>query len=310
MANNAADEVHYEEPIGNGGYEFRLELFRLRLGAGAPQLALRAPWPAALAFGSCAAYALLVRGALSTTWWRGFARRHAAAHYAALCAYSAACCLAAAYELGASGEAAEFAAWLLARAGGGGAGPPRAPPALYCRPVPKWLRLVSLSFIVSKAWEWADTLVLIAQGKSLEDIGVLHLYHHATTVGLFFVVTSFPVTEKSGLLLNGFVHALMYFHFAFRLPRFMRPLLTGAQIAQLAAVTLAWIDCAQTCDEAIAFKRDHRLEFLLPFAAVPVYLLLFVRFFVEQYVLKTTKGRERVDGGEAAAAAAAKAKAH
>ena len=281
-----------QAPILNGGYEFALERARLRVGAdGAAELSLAAPWPAVLAFGSCAAYALLVAAAVSTTWWRAAVARHAKAHYAALCVYSAACALAALFEIVSSGEGADFVRWLaaLAASGGGGGGGGSAsvpPPSLYCSPVPTWLRVVSLSFIASKVWEWGDTLALIASGKSLGDIGVLHLYHHATTFFLFLFVTSMPVTEKSGLLLNGAVHALMYYHFAFRLPRWLRPLITAAQIVQLAVVTFAWIDCSRRCDEAVAYRRAHPLDYRWPFLTVPVYLALFVKFFVDQYVLK------------------------
>jgi hypothetical protein len=265
--------------IRNAGYDFALARLHLQVGGSAP-IVLAAPWPAALAFGSIAAYVLLVAWATSTTWWRARARGLEKAHYAGLCVYSAACFLAAAFELVASGEGADFVAWLASQ------DPARAPPRLYCSPMSSSLRLVSLSFIASKVWEWGDTLMLIAGGKSLGDIGGLHLYHHATTVFLFLFVSSFPVTEKSGLLLNAAVHALMYYHFAFRLPRFLRPLLTGAQIVQLVVVTYAWVDCARVCDEAIAYKRDFLLDFAAPFLTVPVYTVLFVKFFFEQYVFK------------------------
>jgi hypothetical protein len=277
--------------IANGGYQFTWALARLRLGGAS--LSLRAPWPALLAVGSCAAYVALVAAAASTTWWRASAARLAKAHHAALCVYSAACFCAALFALVQSGEAADFAEWLASPA----AGAARAP-RLYCAPVPPWLRVVSLTFIASKVWEWGDTLALLAQGKSLREIGILHLYHHCTTVLCFLFTSSFPVTEKAGLLLNGLVHALMYFHFAFRLPRAARPLLTALQIAQLAAVTYAWNDCARLCGEAAAYKRDSPLAFWTPYATVPVYLLFFVKFFAEQYCCKATANDGDGSGGE------------
>lgn len=146
--------------------------------------------------------------------------------------------------------------------------------------------MVSLSFTLSKVWEWFDTAVLIAEGKSLDKIGFLHLYHHATTFGLFLVVSSFPLTEKLGLLLNGGVHALMYYHFAFRLPKAMRPLITLTQIVQLAVVTYAWVYCSSACDEAKAYREASALSWAFPFALVPVYLALFVKFFVETFLCR------------------------
>ena len=265
----------------NGGYSFALSRARLALAGSAAPLELAAPWPAALALGSCAAYALFVIAAASSTWWRAGVRRLAQAHHGLLFAYSAAAFSAALAHLVSSGEAAEYLAWLVAP----GSGSPPAAPRLYCAPVPPWLRLVSLSFTLSKIWEWGDTLVLIAQGKSVADIGALHLYHHCTTFALFLVVANVPVTEKAGLLLNGGVHTLMYYHFAFRLPRAMRPLVTALQIVQLAVVTWWWIDATRFCADAAAYRRENALEYSFPFATVPVYLLLFVKFFVESYML-------------------------
>jgi len=285
-----------EPTIPNNGYSFTLSL--ARLGDASASLSLRAPWPAVLALGSCVAYVAVVAAAVSTTWWRAGARRLAKAHYAALCTYSTACFCAALFALVTSGEGADFAAWLVAPE----LGAVRAP-RLYCAAVPPWLRVVSLSFILSKVWEWGDTLVLIAQGKSLHEIGFLHLYHHCTTFFLFLFTSSFPVTEKAGLLLNGLVHALMYFHFAFRLPRAARPLLTALQIVQLAAVTYAWSDCVRLCDEAAAYKRDSPLSFWAPYVTVPVYLLLFIKFFVEQYCCKAKVKASGGSGGGADEAA-------
>ena len=113
------------------------------------------------------------------------------------------------------------------------------------------------------------------------------------TFFLFLFVTSMPVTEKSGLLLNGAVHALMYYHFAFRLPRWLRPLITAAQIVQLAVVTFAWIDCSRRCDEAVAYRRAHPLDYRWPFLTVPVYLALFVKFLSTSTCSRASRARAR-----------------
>lgn len=266
--------------ILNAGYEF--SLLRARVQLGDTLIDVGAPLPGLLIVGSITAYVLLLALALQTTWWRARARALARAHHAALCVYSAVVCALVAAHLVRSGEAAEFAAWLAA--------PARAPaPRLVCAPVPAWLRVVSLSFTLSKLWEWLDTAVLIAEGKSLGKIGFLHLYHHATTFGLFSVVSSFPVTEKLGLLLNGGVHTLMYYHFAFRLPKAARPLITLTQIVQLAVVTYAWIYCSSACDEYKAYRSASAASWAFPFALVPVYLVLFVKFFVETFLCRAAK---------------------
>jgi len=261
-------------------YEFSLQ--RAVISFPTVSYTVSSPIPALLLFGSVIVYVLLVYCALQTTWWRKTVKRFEKLHYFALFVFSTVSFNAAFYELIQSGEGSNFVSWLLGSQS-------QTPPRLYCTPVSISLRFVSLSFIVSKIWEWFDTLILIANDKTISDIGFLHLYHHATTFALFLITTSFPVTEKAGLLLNGLVHSFMYYHFVFRLPRFTRPLLTGIQIIQLVVVTLAWIDCSRLCVDAITFRKNHPLEFAIPFLLVPVYFLFFIKFFVEQYIIKVKK---------------------
>lgn len=256
----------------NAGYEYTLSKAIISVNG----VSITLPFPWTIAFGSIIAYILLIACALKTTFWRPFIKRIGTTHYSLLFVYSTACFLAAFYELVMSSEGTSYLSWLISHKS-------TTLPTFYCQPVPFWLRIISLSFIVSKIWEWVDTLVLLANGKSLADIGFLHLYHHSTTFFLFLFTTSFPVTEKAGLLLNGLVHSLMYFHFAYRLPKFMRPVLTGIQIIQLVTVTLLWIDCSRVCPDAIAYRAKNPIEFAIPFALVPVYIVLFVKFFLEQY---------------------------
>lgn len=143
---------------------------------------------------------------------------------------------------------------------------------------------MSLAFTASKLWEWADTLVMLERGDSLRKIGVLHLYHHATTFLLFLIVGNFAGAEKAGMLLNGFVHTLMYAHYAWRLPKVVRPLITAAQVVQLAGVTWLWHATPALCPAYARFHRDHPVEFAIPYALVPVYLALFLHFFWVSYI--------------------------
>lgn len=226
------------------------------------------PTPLILGLGSILAYIALV-----ALWPRS---RHSSrsgggyAHHVALCLYSLLAFSAALYHLVTAGELTSLRAYA-------------------CAPVPAWLRLVSLTFTVSKVWEWGDTLVMIERGDSLAKIGVLHLYHHATTFLLFLDVVNFAGTEKSGMLLNGFVHTLMYAHYAWRLPKAVRPLITAAQIVQLAGTTWLWHVTPELCPVYAAFPREHPVEFALPYALVPVYLAFFMKFFYENYVARGAK---------------------
>ena len=228
---------------------------------GLPDIRVAPPFPAAplLAAGSVLLYAFL----MFVRWPRAYARQRALRvakaaipeppwafyHHAALFAYSAFACGAAALHVVAARE--------LSLA------------AFACAPLPAWLRLVSITFTLSKLWEWLDTEVLFARGGSAKEVGFLHLYHHATTFLLFLVVQNFPGAEKSGMLLNGFVHTLMYAHYAWRLPRWARPIITAAQIVQLAAVTALWAATPTLCGGApAAFARDNAAAFATPFVSV------------------------------------------
>jgi hypothetical protein len=165
-----------------------------------------------------------------------------------------------------------------------------------CVPIPSWLRVLSITFTISKIWEWFDTAILISKGHALSKIGFLHIYHHATTFLLFLCVMNFPSGEKNGLLLNGFVHTLMYYHFAFRLPKILRPVITALQIVQLISSTYMWHVTPGLCPQYKDFRRENLIEFLIPYILVPVYCLLFFKFFIEQYLLspsKTSKSSSR-----------------
>ena len=80
--------------------------------------------------------------------------------------------------------------------------------AFLCTPVEgTWLRLVSITFTLSKIWEWLDTAFLVWLGS--QPPSFLHKYHHATTFWLFCFSTNMPASEKLGMLINGGVHAMM-----------------------------------------------------------------------------------------------------
>jgi hypothetical protein len=190
-------------------------------------------------------------------------RAKAKVHYVLLCAYSGVCCFSTLYHIYSTGEIFSLERYL-------------------CEPCPFWLRMLSLSFIFSKIWEWMDTAILIWNDSTLL---FLHCYHHATTFLLFLIVENFHGTSKSGMLLNGFVHFLMYYHYAFRLPRFMRPLITIAQIIQLAVVTYFWYISPEMCPAYAEFPVNFPVEFNIPYGLVPVYLCFFLKFFVESYMV-------------------------
>ena len=225
-------------------------------------------------------------------------------HNLALCAYSAFCCLVTLWEMNRTGQ---LFSWTL----------------LLCTPVEgTWLRFLSITFTLSKLWEWGDTLFLVALGSRPPEF--LHLYHHATTFWLFFIVMNLPGTslprlllgesktlcltllcpkrawlgpEKFGLIMNGGVHTLMYSHYYRSWPKPLVPAITVLQIVQLATVTYAWAVSPAVCPAAsfADAPKEHFLEFVTPYFMVPVYLFFFCVFFVKRFILpKKSKAPKKV----------------
>lgn len=164
---------------------------------------------------------------------------------------------------------------------------------LMCTPVEgTWLRFLSATFTVSKIVEWVDTAFLVWLGKTPPQF--LHKYHHATTFWLFCFVMNLPGPEKFGLLMNGGVHTMMYSHYWKSWPKALVPMITFLQILQLSVVTYAWTVSPGECPNsrfAIA-PSEHFLEFLTPYAMVPVFLYLFIVFFVNRFIFKKDKKKQ------------------
>lgn len=231
-----------------------------------------APMPALVGFGSVfiylfCIYILFPAVAPNSQEGKELLRNGSKIHFAMLFLYSATSCFATVHYVYSAGELFSLNDYL-------------------CNPVPGYIRLISFTFTLSKIWEWGDTAIDIWRGKSPAQIGFLHCYHHATTFLLFLIVTNFPGTEKSGMIFNGFVHTLMYYHYAFRLPKAVRPIITALQLVQLGTVTYFWHVTPSTCSAYTKFPQVYTIEFLLPYAMVPVYGIFFVRFFLQSYVFK------------------------
>lgn len=254
--------------MDNGFYSFRYNRIQFDIPFTNIIVDLQSPWSQIMSIGSCFVYLVLIIGVFPLIRPRNF-ESIGKLHHILLFFYSLASFLSVFSYVVMTGEIFDRSRF-------------------YCQPVPQWLRLVSLSFIFSKIWEWGDTAILRWKGQTLSKIGFLHTYHHATTFLLFLLVTNFPGAEKCGMLLNGFVHTLMYYHFAYRLPKIFRPLITALQIVQLITVTYVWHEIPTVCVDFENYPRDNFAEYLTPYGLVPVYCLFFFKFFIEQYLLPTS----------------------
>lgn len=167
--------------------------------------------------------------------------------------------------------------------------------SLLCTPVEgTWLRVLSVTFTISKLVEWLDTAFLIWLGSGRPEF--LHFYHHATTFWLFCFVPNLPGAEKLGLMLNGGVHMMMYSHYWRRWPKSLVPLITLFQIMHLSFVTYVWSVNPAQCPEAhfASAPSDQPMEFFTVYAMVPVFLLLFLRYFYKRYITKKIKNAKKV----------------
>ena len=244
-------------------------------------LGFAAPFPVLVAVGSAVAYMALWMviaplTAPSSQSGLQMAVRLRKIHNIALLLFSALSCASAFWWLRHNGELG---------LGVGGLKP------MACNEAPQWMRVLNYAFIVSKAWEWADTVFLVWL-KPKAPKSFLHIYHHATTFWLFLIVGDFPGTLKMGLLLNGGVHAMMYAHYAWPFPKPLVPMITLSQIAQLCFVTYLWLATPSICGGVFsAFPSEHFWEFLTPTFFVPIYIVFFVHFFVKRFLFR---GRTKV----------------
>lgn len=94
--------------------------------------------------------------------------------------------------------------------------------------------------MLSKIYEWLDTVVLILRGKAVVPPSTpqyaLHLFHHTTVLSIAWLSWRYPIGASwTGPLTNAFVHFFMYGYYAltdFGLPRQLGLLITPMQLAQ------------------------------------------------------------------------------
>ena len=135
--------------------------------------------------------------------------------------------------------------------------------------------LVLYIFLVSKVFEWFDTVLLIVNNKKVIP---LHWWHHST-IGVAFYTGYFCSSLIWIGSLNSLIHIVMYLYYAdFPGVRSVARYLTQLQIIQLfGGVCMNYVSFQYTTDPKYKFYSMISLLICLSYG------LMFVQFYMKRY---------------------------
>jgi hypothetical protein len=160
--------------------------------------------------------------------------------------------------------------------------------SLTCNtPITYSIVLIGYGFYLSKFWEYVDTALLIANKK---PVIYLHRIHHSTTA--FAVLITWEWHEDGvpfwfcPIISNLIVHFFMYLYFAY--PRKLRPFRIIMTSAQLFQFIIVMFYCSyhiyMIIDGNYPCKKGHLLNISLAFGLYITYFVMFLNFFIQQYI--------------------------
>jgi hypothetical protein len=149
---------------------------------------------------------------------------------------------------------------------------------------------INFIYLVSKLWEWVDTYILVLSNK---PVITLHWFHHMTTFTMAALTHNFPVGGFA--LINCLVHTVMYAHYA-KPVRWARPFITASQLIQFVIVISIHVYGYFHPDTCFNMSPVF-YEWLFCFSVVAGFFVMFVLFFLEEYVLA---GKKKVKSGKTA----------
>jgi len=150
----------------------------------------------------------------------------------------------------------------------------------------KFLAHIFWVFYAQKFWEFLDTWFFIAR-MSFRQVTFLHVFHHCSINIVVGLILPFEFNGDMYLpiLLNAFVHVLMYSHYlvsAIGLPTPWKPYLTSMQLIQF---------CLIATQSSMSLSRGNScgapyFAKILMVLYMGSMLALFGNFFLKSYVLK------------------------
>jgi hypothetical protein len=153
-------------------------------------------------------------------------------------------------------------------------------PAMACEMTPMngIYGFINFVYLISKLWEWVDTYILVLSNK---PVITLHWFHHMTTFTMAALTHNFPVGGFAWI--NCLVHTVMYLHYAYPV-RWARPFITAFQLIQFVVVISIHVFGYMNPDTCFDMQ-PVLYEWLFCFGVVAGFFVLFLFFFLEQYVL-------------------------
>ncbi|KAK0419516.1 hypothetical protein QR680_014184 [Steinernema hermaphroditum] len=153
----------------------------------------------------------------------------------------------------------------------------------------------SLLFAISKIIELGDTLFIVLRKKPLI---FLHYYHHAAV--LIYTVHSGAEHTAPGrvfIVMNYFAHSVMYTYYAvtacgLKPSKWISMTVTSIQLGQmLAGVLVTFVVYKIKVDNQMSCQQSMG-NLYLAFIIYATFALLFLQFFINNYLRKASKKRE------------------
>ncbi|XP_034184775.2 very long chain fatty acid elongase 6 [Osmia lignaria lignaria] len=142
-------------------------------------------------------------------------------------------------------------------------------------------------FVLSKLPELGDTIFIVLRKQRLI---FLHWYHHITVLlYAWFSYTEYAATARWYIVMNYFVHSIMYSYYAlkamrYRPPQWIAMLITSLQILQMVMGVIVNIRAFQYLESGKIDCHISRVNVTLGLLIYFSYFILFAKFFRSSYL--------------------------